>query len=184
VVAGDTLGFVGNTGNARTTPTHLHFGIYRRGEGPVDPTPFLRPPSGRPVELTADLDRLGQWVRLSNDGIHLRAAPGTRSPVVRELEQYTPLRVLAGSGDFFRVRLPDGSQGYVAARLTEDASEPVTSQVVAVAETVRFRPTETAPAVGRLDEGTEVGVLGRYGGYLYVRAPEGSTGWVQDTQQQ
>lgn len=24
---GDTLGFVGKTGNARTTPPHLHFGI-------------------------------------------------------------------------------------------------------------------------------------------------------------
>ena len=30
VNVGDTLGFVGNTGNARTTPPHLHFGIYRR----------------------------------------------------------------------------------------------------------------------------------------------------------
>ncbi len=29
VKTGDTLGFVGNTGNARTTPPHLHFGIYK-----------------------------------------------------------------------------------------------------------------------------------------------------------
>ncbi len=34
---GQVLGLVGNTGNARTTPPHLHFGIYRRGEGPVNP---------------------------------------------------------------------------------------------------------------------------------------------------
>ncbi|MFW5726801.1 MAG: M23 family metallopeptidase, partial [bacterium] len=31
VQPGDTLGFVGNTGNARTTPPHLHFGIYKFG---------------------------------------------------------------------------------------------------------------------------------------------------------
>ena len=37
VRVGDTLGLVGNTGNARTTPPHLHFGIYRRGEGPIEP---------------------------------------------------------------------------------------------------------------------------------------------------
>ena len=43
---GDTLGFVGNTGNARTTPPHLHFGVYRRGEGPVDPWWFLHRPRG------------------------------------------------------------------------------------------------------------------------------------------
>ena len=49
VAAGQILGFIGNTGDARTTTPHLHFGIShptfpddwhtRRGE--VDPYPFL-----------------------------------------------------------------------------------------------------------------------------------------------
>jgi murein DD-endopeptidase MepM/ murein hydrolase activator NlpD len=43
VSAGDTLGTVGNTGNARTTPPHLHFGIYAPGHGALDPAPFIRP---------------------------------------------------------------------------------------------------------------------------------------------
>lgn len=41
VDAGEVVGYVGNTGNARTTPPHLHFGIYSRGEGPIDPLPFV-----------------------------------------------------------------------------------------------------------------------------------------------
>ena len=41
VKAGDVVGYVGNTGNARTTPPHLHFGIYSSGEGPIDPLPFV-----------------------------------------------------------------------------------------------------------------------------------------------
>ncbi len=41
VKKGDILGYVGNTGNAITTPPHLHFGIY--SGGPVDPEPFLKP---------------------------------------------------------------------------------------------------------------------------------------------
>jgi murein DD-endopeptidase MepM/ murein hydrolase activator NlpD len=45
VAAGDVLGTVGNTGNAITTPPHLHFGVYlrtaeRRG-GARDPYGFL-----------------------------------------------------------------------------------------------------------------------------------------------
>jgi murein DD-endopeptidase MepM/ murein hydrolase activator NlpD len=45
VRAGEPVGTVGNTGNARTTPTHLHFGVYlrRRGMrgGARDPDQFL-----------------------------------------------------------------------------------------------------------------------------------------------
>jgi peptidoglycan LD-endopeptidase LytH len=40
---GDILGTVGNTGNARTTPPHLHFGIYHRGIGAIDPYWFIAP---------------------------------------------------------------------------------------------------------------------------------------------
>ena len=40
VKAGDVLGYVGNTGNARTTAPHLHFGIYDRGA--IDPFPFIQ----------------------------------------------------------------------------------------------------------------------------------------------
>ena len=184
VQAGDTLGFVGNTGNARTTPPHLHFGVYRRGEGPVDPTPFVRPPRGTLAELTADIEQLGEWVRLRNGGIRLRVAPDARSPVIRELGQYTPLRVLGGSGDYFRVRLPDGGNGYVAARLTEPADRPVASQVATRGETVLMRPHHDAPVVATLEAGAAVPVLGRYDGYLYVVAPGGHTGWLEDAQQE
>lgn len=184
VQRGDTLGFVGNSGNARSTPPHLHFGVYRRGEGPVDPAPFLRPPQSTLAELTADLERLGGWMRLRNDGIRLRAAPGLRAPVIRELEEYTPVRVLGGSGEYFRVRLPDGGQGYVAARLTEPVDEPVASQMVATGDIVRTRPATEAPVMVRLDHDTEVPVLGRFDGYLYVRSPDGLTGWMSDTAQQ
>jgi murein DD-endopeptidase MepM/ murein hydrolase activator NlpD len=41
VKAGDVLGYVGNTGNARNVPSHLHFGVYRWGKKPIDPLPLL-----------------------------------------------------------------------------------------------------------------------------------------------
>lgn len=45
VQAGQTLGTVGNSGNARRTPPHLHFGVYRigwTGIRAVDPVPLLQ----------------------------------------------------------------------------------------------------------------------------------------------
>ena len=159
VSTGDTLGFVGNSGNARTTPPHLHFGIYRRGEGPVDPDPFIRVPRGTLAERTADAGRLGAWVRMED-------------------REHTPLRVLGAAGDWYRVRLPDGTGGYVAARLTEPVDGPVETRVASGAEAVQYAPDAGSPVVAELDAGAEVGVLGRFGDYLYVRAPSGQLGWL------
>lgn len=41
VRAGTVLGYVGNTGNAASTPPHLHYGVYEAG-GPINPYPVLR----------------------------------------------------------------------------------------------------------------------------------------------
>ena len=38
---GQVIGTVGNTGNARHTPSHLHFGIYSV-RGPVNPLPYVK----------------------------------------------------------------------------------------------------------------------------------------------
>ena len=46
VNAGDVVGYVGDTGNARGTPPHLHFGIYGFREGPIDPLPFVSGATG------------------------------------------------------------------------------------------------------------------------------------------
>src|SRR5262245_58379179 len=41
VEPGDVLGYVGDTGNAKGTPFHLHYGVYTPS-GPVNPRPLLR----------------------------------------------------------------------------------------------------------------------------------------------
>ncbi len=51
VLPGDIIGYVGNTGNARTTPPHLHYGIYTPRAGAINPFPLLR--QQRPVILSS-----------------------------------------------------------------------------------------------------------------------------------
>src|SRR5690606_32670788 len=41
VKTGDIVGYVGNSGNARTTPPHVHLGIYTAGRDATDPKPIL-----------------------------------------------------------------------------------------------------------------------------------------------
>lgn len=52
VEAGDALGMVGDSGNAKGTPPHLHYGVYGKG-GAYDPLPLLRAGAAAPAMAPA-----------------------------------------------------------------------------------------------------------------------------------
>lgn len=124
VEVGDTIGLVGNTGNARTTRPHLHFGIYRRGRGPVDPWPWVRLVTRAPAALRADTARLGQQgvVRgvagraRRSAGTLLRFGPSAAADSVAVASPGTVVRVIAAAGDWYRVLDDGGIAGYIPAR--------------------------------------------------------------------
>lgn len=176
---GDTLGFVGNTGNARTTPPHLHFGVYRRGEGPVDPYWFVYRPRGTLPRLVADTSRIGTWIRATGVRATLRVAPSGTSDTVALLGRHTVMRVLSAASDYYRVRMPDGAIGFVSARLTESADRAIAT--VPAGQTILARPAIThgpQDVIAVVEGGENVGVLGRFGDFALVRSRSGVAGWV------
>ncbi len=111
---GDTVGFVGNTGNARRTPPHLHFGVYRRGEGPLDPTWFVRRLDATVPRLAADTGLLGRR-GIAARSTDLLAAPAAGAPARDSVPRQGEVLVLAATGGWYRVRLEGGRTGFVRA---------------------------------------------------------------------
>ncbi len=178
VVPGDTIGRVGNTGNARTTPPHLHFGVYFRGEGPFDPWDYLVELPSELESVQVELAELGEWARITGQGIYLRECPSRRGQVVAELPEHTTVRVLGGVGTWYRVDLPDGSRGFVAGRLTEELSEPIRMERLGEVQPLQALPRQDAAVMGELPTGSDVAVFGTFGDYLFVQAPTGQAGWM------
>jgi murein DD-endopeptidase MepM/ murein hydrolase activator NlpD len=115
VRAGDTLGTVGNTGNARTTAPHLHFGIYARGEGAIDPDAFIRPTAATPVDPSVETSTLGAWGR-TRGRASVRASPSASAPVVETLPQASTVRVEGSLGPWVRTSIPGHPTAFLAAR--------------------------------------------------------------------
>jgi murein DD-endopeptidase MepM/ murein hydrolase activator NlpD len=113
VQSGDTIGFVGNTGNARTTPPHLHFGIYRRGSGAIDPAPFVRRSEQTPPRIRADTAWLGLPVKVRANGVSLRQGPDARHDADVQLARNSIVHLMGASAGWFRVQLPGGESGYL-----------------------------------------------------------------------
>lgn len=173
---GDVLGYVGNTGNARSTPPHLHFGIYDAGA--VNPLPYVRPDEPLPALSAVQSQALGELLRTTPARATLRAGPSDTQEPVAQLERHTLARVHGASREWLRVVLPDGSAGYLPSSRLTSVEPPLRRKRVTAAAPLLERPSESAPVIEILEKGMEVAILGQFNEFEAVRAASERTGWV------
>jgi murein DD-endopeptidase MepM/ murein hydrolase activator NlpD len=177
VKPGDTLGLVGNTGNARSTPPHLHFGIYRRGEGPTDPRPWVARLNPELPALRADTSVLGNWARTVRM-TSVRSAPDAQATALHELQKETMVRVLSAQAGWYHVFLPDGQRGYLRAADAMAARTALRTEEPDGPIVLHAQPTWFAAIVDTLPAAS-MRVYGRYGMRLYVQV-DSTFGWVAE----
>ncbi|TBW29856.1 M23 family metallopeptidase [Gramella sp. KN1008] len=104
VQAGDTLGFVGNTGNARTTPPHLHFGIYKRRYGALDPLGFVY--QTEELEKTTETDpEFASRLIVNSQKANFRNKPASSNSEILKTGKFGELLQVQGkTADWFHVR--------------------------------------------------------------------------------
>ena len=111
VKTGDTLGFVGNTGNARTTPPHLHFGIYKRGA--INPLYFVKQAEEFKPKLSK-FDKKSTSLITKSSIANLRDQPTTSgSQILGQVKNKDTLQLLGKTGDWYHVRPKNKSASFI-----------------------------------------------------------------------
>ena len=186
---GDRLGTVGNTGNARTTPPHLHFGLYRRFAGPEDPLPLTGPRRVPRRTLEAG-PALPRWLAVRAPRANLRAGPGTDHRALGTLERGELVRIdaLAAGGRWVRASAGDGRTVWLARSLLAPPGSPGQLGRIGPSTDAALPPAPfelaASPSVGAatlatIDDLAGIEPLGRFGRALRVRTADGLVGWVR-----
>ncbi len=175
VSIGDTLGLVGNTGNARYTASHLHFGVYT-GSGTVDPIHFVDKEVKMPPQITAPLHLLNATARVIRRATVL-SEPSTSSKVITILPTNTAIIINAVTSNLYKVTLPDGSTGYIDSKVVSSAA-PIKT-IALKSKTLLFTTPDTLSAIplAAANTGDKVDVLGTYKKYQLITSGN-ITGWI------
>ena len=126
--------------------------------------------------MALDTTRLGEWIRMRGE-VNLRSGPGVGTESHGTLPRHTVARVVACTGEWYRVELPDRSTGFVWAPLVDGLEAAVAGLRTSETHLLRDAPDHLAAPVDSLAPGTEVPVLGRFGDWTLVRSGE-HDGWV------
>ena len=115
VKVGDTLGFVGNTGNAKGASPHLHFGIYN-SSGAINPLAFVKK-SDLPNSKEEKVFKNGITKLAKNE---LRIGSGVKYKKIETFTENTPITILGKIDNWFHVQYADHIEGFMHESLIEE----------------------------------------------------------------
>lgn len=176
VKTGDVVGLVGNTGNAKFTVSHLHFGIYTFG-GAIDPLYFVKNDYRDPAKVSVPLMNLNTWMR-SGKAVKLYTDQTAGTANFLTLDDNTLLRPEAATGNSYRVILPDGKKGFIAGVSITSVTKPL--RRVSVKKAL---PLLSAPDYGGLHKkmliaGDKINILAAFKDFYFVSDKDQLEGWI------
>ena len=115
----------------------------------------------------------GPVLKMDRPQVNIRADATVQSARVIVLAQDVEVEALGRKDEWFRIRLPDGREGWVHSRLVREI-------VVVTGEGVRLREagSTTAPTIATAAKGEELGKIGEQGNWFEVVLAEGERGWI------
>ena len=176
VKTGDVLGLTGNTGNAKFTVSHLHFGIYTNNNVAMDPLYFVKNDYKEPAKISVPINNLNTWMRSAkNARLYFDQAVATNFIV---LDENTLLHPEAGTANFYRITLPDGKRGFVTGLSITPAVKPLKRMTIKKSVWLLSNPDVSASEKKLLAQGEKINVLAAFNDYYFISDKENTEGWV------
>jgi murein DD-endopeptidase MepM/ murein hydrolase activator NlpD len=174
VNAGDIIGLTGNTGNAKFTVSHLHFGIYMNNAGAVDPLYYVKNDYKKPPVINVALTTLNTWMRSAKNA-KLFSDQNMTGGIL--LDENTLMRTEAATGSQYRVVLPDGKKGFVAATALITMTKPI--KKLSLKNPIPLLATPNTESLTRkmLSAGDKINVLAAFRDYYFVDM-NNVRGWI------
>jgi murein DD-endopeptidase MepM/ murein hydrolase activator NlpD len=157
VKKGDVVGFMGNTGNAKTTPSHLHFGIYT-GSGAIDPLLYIMKRDTIPAKLKLSEKYLGNVM------------------VIKTQNAQTPINVLSVSSNAINYTDYLGNLQNVD-QLNINGNIKVKFKPDSSSQNIIDEPFSDGIPIAKFDIQKAFRVLGYVDNYLYLEQNQ-VKGWV------
>lgn len=119
----------------------------------------------------------GQSHIVQADALNVRQGPGADFEKIGAVSKETVLIELGRQGAWLRVRLPNGSEGWVSSRYVKPLQD---EPVLCTGQSVNFRqgPGLNHRILRKLDEQEVLLLLRRVGDWVQLRDAEGTIGWA------
>lgn len=154
VKAGDTIGYVGSTGNAKGGPPHLHFGIYTMF-GPVDPLKYVWREATNAAPTAVASEVIGRLRTVKPTWAKASDKNGALS-----LPMHAPMVVIGAlSGGKVLGELPNGERVVMALADTKPRVD-LGKRRLPLAMPMLARLNDASSLIDTLEAGFEVTVLG------------------------
>ena len=173
-LAGTTAAFVGDAGIAEADLAQL---------GTIEGTLDFGAPVDRPTTA-----------KIAAEAANVRNGPGISYKTIDRLPSGTVVTIIEGSADWYKVRTPVGSIGWIsqevlvvdmaaatnAAPAKETPARPAAASATTNNSSVSLRngPGTKYAILGKLPKGSALNLLGKQGSWYKVQTTAGTTGWV------
>jgi len=115
----------------------------------------------------------GPVLKIDRTQVNIRADATVQSARVAVLQQGVEIEALGRKDEWFRIRLPEGGEGWIHSGLVQEI-------VVVTGDAVRLREagSTNAPMIATASKGDELGKVGERGNWYEVALPGGDRGWI------